>query len=192
MPAYVREWSALLPMAPSTSRASFWDIVEHGVVGLAFVGASSRDHWPSDSGRSPRGLPSGEHLADLVRARQSTRAQSDPADDALRMLADHPLYGFWIQTLLIEALDRELGEETLVFAPPTHAIVTDIESATRVYYRPRLDLTKRVRPLLELGPLDDVMGRIATSVSVRPVPTLGDPAGPWAMSLALLVQGGVA
>jgi len=107
------------------------------------------------------------------------------------MLADHPLYGFWIQTLLVEALDRELGEETLLFAPPTHAIVKDIESATRVYYRPRLDTNTRVRALLELGPLDDVMSRLAASVSLRSVPTLGDTAGPWAMSLGLLARVGI-
>lgn len=191
VPAYVRERSALLPSGAGFSRASFWEIVEQGTEGLAFVGASSRNNWPSDEDRALRGLPSGEHLADLVRARQATRAASDPADDALRMLADHSLYGFWIQTLLIEALDRELGEETLLFAPP-HAMVKDVESATRVYYRPRLDAAKRVRPLLELGTLDDVMSRVATSVSVRPVATLGDPGGPWAMSLGLLARVGIA
>jgi len=107
------------------------------------------------------------------------------------MLADHPLYGFWIQTLLIEALDRELGEETLLFVPPTHMIVKDVESATRVYYRPRLGTKKQTRHLLELGTLDDVMNRIAASVSVRPVATLGDTAGPWAMSLGLLARVGI-
>ena len=106
-------------------------------------------------------------------------------------LADHPLFGFWLQILLLEALDRELGEETLLFAPPPHAIVGDVEAATRVYYRPRSEPNRQLQALLELGALDDVMSRVANGVGVRPVAVLGDRAGPWAMSLALLATVGI-
>lgn len=191
VPSLVRERSALLPTNPGITRTSFWEIVETATVGLAFVGASSRDAWPSDQDGAKRALPSGEHLESLVRSRRVERGAADPADEALRMLANHPLYGFWIQILLVEALDRELGEETLLFAPPTHAIVEDVEAATRVYYRPRPDATRQVRSLLELGTLDKVMNQIATFVDVRPVGVLGDAAGTWAMSLALLGRLGI-
>jgi hypothetical protein len=187
----VREHSALLPVHPVTTRSSFWEITAGSDIGLAFVGNSSREDWPSDQDAVLRNLPIGERLADLVGSRRSERSMADPADEALRKLADHPLYGLWIQILLIEALDRELGEETLLYAPPTHAIVKDIEAATRVYYRPRAEAAVTTRPLLELGELDDVMPRVANSVAIRTVAAFGDEAGSWAMSLALLARVGL-
>lgn len=191
VPINVRERSALLSGHAARPRASFWEIAEAETAGLAFVGASSRDAWPSDQDAASRGLPRAEDLENLVRSRRVEKGITDPADEALRRLSDHPLYGFWVQVLLVEALDRELGEETLLIAPPTHAIVEDIEGATHVYYQPRVDATRQLRPLLELGPLDEVMNRLAMSVNLRPVAALGDIAGSWPLSLALLARVGI-
>jgi hypothetical protein len=192
VPAIARQASALLPTHAPNTRASFWEIADSRASGLAFIGTATRDAWPSDNDASHRGLPHGGLLSNLVRSRRVEHGSSDPADDAFRSLAAHPLFGFWVQVLLVEALDRELGEETLLLAPPTHALVEDVEAATRVYYRPRSDAARKVRPLLDLGGLDDVMTRLAAPSGVHPVAALGDPAGPWAMSLALLARVGVA
>lgn len=191
IPAHVRERSALVPDHCAAIRASFWKIADTKVDGLAFVGAQSRKAWPEDKDAAGRGLPCREQLEHLVRSRQPLHGTSDPADDALQLLAEHPLYGFWIQILLLEALDRELGEETLIFAPPTHALVEDVEAETRIFYRPRNDSSVQAQLLYELGSLDDIMTKIAKSVQVHPVPTLGDAGGTWAMSLALLARVGV-
>jgi hypothetical protein len=192
VPSLVRSATALLPSRADDTRPSFWEIAETSTSGLAFVGTASREAWPTDEDASRRGLPRGGDLSNLVAARRPERGSPDPADDAIRSLADHPLFGFWIQILLVEALDRELGEETLLFAPPTHAIVDDVEAATRVYYRSRPNAMRQVQALLELGTLDDVMTRVAVAVGVLPVAVVGSAAGPWSRSLALLARTGIA
>src|SRR5262249_29877323 len=104
VPTQARQRSVLLPSHPLVTRASFWEIAETATVGLAFVGTSSRDAWPHDGDAARRGLPSAEHLGEIVRSRRTQRGVADPGDYALRLLADQPLYGFWIQILLAEAL----------------------------------------------------------------------------------------
>jgi len=192
VPALVRAGSTLLAVAPGDVGTSFWQIAGTRTPGSAFLGTSHRDAWPSDSQAACRGLPRGEDLANLVRARRFEPGARDPADDALRSLSDHPLYGFWIQVLLLEALDRELGEETLLITPPVHAIVDDPEAAAPIYYRPRSDAARQARAMRRLGTQDDIMTQLAVAVGLRPIAVLGDAAGPWSMALALLVRVGVA
>jgi hypothetical protein len=192
VPAHVRAGSALLTARMQGVRASFWTIAESPSCGLAFVGTCHRDRWPTDHDAASRGLPRGEDLANLVHPRRSDRGAPDRCDDALRSLSDHPLFGFWLQILLIEALDRELGAETLLLAPPTHAHVDDIAAATHLYYRPRPDAARQLPPLLALGALDDVMTLVAVAVGVRPVGVPAPAAGPWSISLALLAHIGIA
>ena len=117
------------------------------------------------------------------------KSHSPGADAALESLSGHLLYGFWLQILLLEALDRELGEETLILAPLTSAIVEDIEAETRVFYRPRQSSsdTTSGRDTVELGILDPVMTPIADHVGLQAVSLPYDvAAGPWSFSLRLL------
>lgn len=192
VPAHVRAWSALIPARTQGVRASFWEIAEAPSGGPAFVGACHRDRWPTDHEALYRGLPRGEDLANLAGPRRCERGAHDRCDDALRSLSDHPLFGFWLQVLLVEALDRELGAETLLLAPPTHALIDDVAAATHLYYRPRPDAAQLLPPWRALGALDDVMTPVAVAVGVRPVGMLGPTAGPWSMSLELLAHIGIA
>ncbi|AUB82275.1 hypothetical protein THSYN_15850 [Candidatus Thiodictyon syntrophicum] len=192
VPAHARAGSALLPPPPRGLRASFWEIAETATSGLAFVGTAHRELWPADQDAIRRGLPRGEDLAGLARPRRCGHGAQDPADAALRLLCDHPLFGFWLQILLVEALDRELGAETLLLAPPTPPLVDDIEAATHLYYRPRVESQQQAPPLRDLGALDDAMTPVAVALGVSPVGVLGPAAGPWSLSLALLAHIGVA
>jgi hypothetical protein len=194
VPALSRTRSAttILGMSNGLDRSNFWPVAESNMPGLAFCGSARGKRWPSDDDAPGRALPLQQHLSDLVRARRKERGASDPADDALRRLAEHTLFGFWIQVLLLEALDRELGEETLLLAPPTHTLVEDIEGATYVYYQPRRIAELERITTLEIGPLDTVMTQVAAATGINSVGALGDAAGPWSMGLALLAQVGVA
>ncbi len=190
VPDLARLGSAVVPTSTSDKPAAFWEIAECTRVGLAFVGSENADSWPSDDDASRRGLPPRERLLDLIHAPQ--RGQSDLPADAVRRLANHPLFGFWLQMLLIEALDRELGEETVLLAPPTHALVEDVAGGTRVYYRPRPGTGAAGRPALELGPLDEVMTKVAGALAVQTAGVLGKACGPWSMGLTLLARVGLA
>jgi hypothetical protein len=120
-----------------------------------------------------------------------TRRESPEVDQALQELANHLLFGFLLQVLLVEALDRELGEETVVLAPPTDRRVNDIEGATHVFYRPRraTDGGAAVRQeSYDLGTLDLVFGELAKAVGIRSVAYAyrGTDVGPWSRALRIM------
>jgi hypothetical protein len=97
-----------------------------------------------------------------------------------------------LQLLLLEALDRELGEETLILAPPLGRKVENIEAATRLLYRPREDVTNREetrkRRFLALGGLDQAVGQLARHLGVSTVAAIGDwsSSAAWSRALALM------
>ncbi len=192
VPELARSRSAVVPSESPGRRAAFWEIVEESHVGLAFAGAESGNVWPGDDIATRRGLPRRRQLLAVGGARPSQRGEPDLPADAIRRLAEHPLFGFWLQVLLLEALDRELGDETVLLAPPTHALVDDVAGTTRVYYRPRPGAENDGWPALELGPLDEVMTQVAAALGVRTVGVLGKAFGPWSMGLALLATVGLA
>jgi hypothetical protein len=120
------------------------------------------------------------------------RSLSPAADEALLTLGNHPLYGFLIQVLLLEALDRELGEETLMLAPPIDRKVDDLEASTRVFYRRRLhqgSSISTVKPSsYQIGALDEVLTSLAQSAGISGIAyayklKTGDP---WTRSFKLL------
>jgi len=120
------------------------------------------------------------------------RRESPEVDEALQALTNHVLFGFLLQLLLVEALDRELGEETLILAPPTDRRVDDIEGATHVFYRPRPattgDGTSIRQDSYDLGTLDSVFAELAKAVGIRKIVYAfrGTDLGPWSRALRLM------
>jgi hypothetical protein len=98
--------------------------------------------------------------------------------------------GFWFQLLLLEALDRELGDETLILAPPVDRRVSDIEAATLVLYRPRKQQdssSENNRRVATLGLLDEVLTRLSRELGLHPLPlVINTSAGIWSFSLRML------
>lgn len=131
-------------------------------------------------------LPTLEELSQIPRPRSS----SPGADTALRSICDHPLMGFWFQLLLLEALDRELGDETLILAPPVDRRVSDIEAATLVLYRPRKQQDSsngNNRRVATLGALDEVLTRLSRELGLHPLPlAINTSTGIWSFSLRML------
>lgn len=179
-PAAARVRSALVSPA-GLGTSSFWVALEDGVRSHAFAGTAAGTEWPDNAG-----LPKSQALLDLVRARPSGLGRTDEADAALFRLADHPLYGLWLQLLLLEALDRELGEETLLFAipPGSHGHV-------QVLYRPRTQRGEARASMRDLGGLDAVLDRVARGVGLTTVGALGEVRGTWTLGLGLLGQVGL-
>jgi hypothetical protein len=107
-------------------------------------------------------------------------------------LSNHLLFGFLLQVLLLEALDRELGEETLVLAPPTDRRVDDIEGATHVLYRPRRTTTDGAvavrQEAYDLGALDLVFDEFAKAIGIRRIVYAyrGADLGPWSRALRIM------
>lgn len=145
--------------------------------------------WPAQSSDAIPNwipLPSASELDAAVKRRDG--------DQPLRDLAEHPLYGLLLQLLLLEALDRELGEETVILAPPVNRRIENFDqwAETVVLYRPREDKTNNL-PLLArgfhvLGRFDDVFAVIAREVGVAKIASPLEPGSgtPWSRALALM------
>jgi hypothetical protein len=139
-------------------------------------------------------LPGTEVLASAAKR----RSDSQDADRALNQLANHPLYGFILQLFLLEALDRELGEETLAFALPQNRKLDTAEvwAETKVLYRPRMQPDEtgagEKKGFMVLGPLDDVLPTIAHEVGIEGIamPYVGNGL-PWSRAIYLLSTAGV-
>jgi hypothetical protein len=164
---------------------SFWRAADGSLSAAAYLDVAPSTRWPEESAI---GIPDAPSLRELVAARRSGSSSADAADEALRRLADHTLYGFWLQVLLLEALDRELGEPSLFLAHDP----TSEPAAPRVYYRPRLAARGAVlAPMLLLGSVDAVLPRLASALHIHAVGLIGEGHGPWSRALELLAQVGL-
>lgn len=173
----------------------FWEQVDGSGAGtIAFLSVSDQlESWPEVSEIAPpwTQLPAAQTLRSTARSRRD----SPEADEALQRLANHLFFGFLLQVLLVELLDRELGEETLVLAPPTDRRVEDIEGATRLFYRPRRSaLGSGGRPEgYDLGLIDSALSDLARALGLRGVSHAyhGNYVGPWSRALRLLRSAGL-
>ena len=120
--------------------------------------------------------------------------KSSGLEDALITLDRHPLYGLVLQFLISEALDRELGDETLLLAPPLDKTGSEAEWGTTVLYRPtvksEIGLQSRTQGYLSLGALDEVLAVIAQHLSLEtlPLPYSKTGYGLWSWALHLLID----
>ena len=171
---------------------SLWRQFENNANTIVFASIQAKDsRWPDDvSPDRPDWLPlPGLHV--LSQSSFPVTASPD-VEPAVLQLAEHPFYGMLLQLLLLEALDRELGEETLILAPPLGRKVENIEAATRLLYRPREDVTNREetrkRRFLALGGLDQAVGQLARHLGVSTVAAIGDwsSSAAWSRALALM------
>ena len=163
-----------------------WPAVDAPEPSHAFIGVEPGQRWPAEE-RGP--LPADAPLRDLIGARRAGTGGSDAADAALWSLSEHSFYGVWLQLLLLEALDRELGDESLLLAAKEPSGAGPI----RVYYRLRPTSRRVAVPsTLLLGPLDRVLTRVTAGLGIETVGLLGDGDGPWSRGLELLAQVGVA
>ena len=95
---------------------NFWNFIDGGVKNYVFLNISPDTHeWPENSidKSSEQGrLPERHIFEEGIR----TSPLSLELEQSLLFLGNHPVYGLLLQLSLIEALDRELGEETLLLA----------------------------------------------------------------------------
>jgi hypothetical protein len=172
-----------------------WSVAERGGTILPCIGREpGRRAWPSKEEVLP--APSGYRVPDVesLRAIGQLRSLSPAADEALLLLGQHYLYGVLIQGLLVEALDHELGSETLTLASPDSH---DEGGVTRVLYAPRPEGEEREQtagyPVYELGSLDDVFAQIAQDLGLRGALVVYSHTGEgaWAAGLRLLRAAGL-
>lgn len=150
------------------------------------------EKWPdsSISNAPPWGqLPGGGTLSEAALLKKASGLE-----DSVIALDSHPLYGLLLQFLVSEALDRELGDETLLLAPPLDKVGPETEWGTSVLYRPssKSEIGGGTQSIgyLGLGTLDRVMDRIAHQLSteVLPLPYFRDDYGLWSWGLHLLID----
>jgi hypothetical protein len=132
--------------------------------------------WPVEFAES---LPDWLKLpgSNLISTAAKRRKDSQDADVALEQIARHPLYGFVLQLFLMEALDRELGEETVALALPQNRKLESADdwAATRVLYRAREEAYEGKDAerdgFLVLGAFDEVIAVVAHQVGIEGIAT---------------------
>jgi hypothetical protein len=136
--------------------------------------------------------------SDLVSTAAKRRKDSQDADTALQQISRHPLYGFILQLFLMEALDRELGEETLALALPQNRKLETSEDwvETKVLYRPREESANGQDidrdGFLVLGSFDDVIPVIGREVGIKGIATpYKSDVLPWSRAVYLMSTAGI-
>jgi hypothetical protein len=153
--------------------------------------------WPTDSfSDAPEWLQLPG--SDVISTAAKRRKDSQEADNALQQIAAHPLYGFILQLFLMEALDRELGEETLALALPQNRKLETVEdwAETRVLYGPQEESDQRMGSerdgSLVLGSFDEVLPTIAREVGIKGIATpYKSDQMPWSRAVYLMSTAGI-
>jgi hypothetical protein len=182
-------------MHPATSEVSWLQVPQDKAPAgrVPFVSASLESgKWPENQ---PQGAPSWARLPESDALLETTLLKkSSDHEDAVIAIDRHPLYGLLLQFLISEALDRELGDETLLIAPPLDKVGPETEWGTSVLYRPssKVDVGKRSESVgyLSLGTLDSVMNRVASELSLEsiPLPYSIDHYRLWSWGIHLLID----
>lgn len=186
-------------VVPETLGKPQWSVHESRRISIIVpmsVGQEAQ-RWPAeadDDAPEWLQLPGSDVISTAAKRRQDSQA----ADKALESVSSHPLYGFLLQMLLLEALDRELGEETLALALPQNRKLETAEdwSETKVLYRPREDSKARRETdgdgFLVIGPIDEIIPRIAHEVGILGVATpYGTDQKPWSRAVYLMSTAGI-
>jgi hypothetical protein len=112
-------------------------------------------------------------------------------------VARHILFGLLLQILLLEALDRELGHESLALTPSPQSETASFNDV-RVYYRPtqeqRPETGERITPqTYELGTFDVVVNSIAGVLGIAQAGATftGEGEDFWSMGVRLLASLGL-
>jgi len=150
--------------------------------------AANADSWITGDDR-PSSTPWAAlpHKADLETVGNWV-AGSESSDEALRQLAVHPLYGFLFQVLLIEALDRELGSESLVFALRPNQKLSDVSAWADTQVLFRSSQQENSNTLVKLGTVDEVLSLVAKQVGIEAVvtPYAIENGGAWSTAFSLM------
>jgi len=171
----------------------FWSYREFAPQAIGFIGFHLDQGWPKEPTHAPNAarLPSAAGLKGMALSRK----RSPDVDAGLQTLAGHLLYGPLLQLLLLEALDRELGQETvaLLFSRPDDASRrVDI----RVFYRPTQEAAQDsggvATSAYELGDFESVMGQLAGTLRIEGAgfAFTGSDSGFWTSALLALDQVG--
>jgi hypothetical protein len=182
---------------PSEGIWSVWDSIRNQASGL-FLGSLGfvprKGDWPRLGSDVPV-APSGAEVP-LLESIKIADKKSPEADESVRVLAKHVVFGLIIQVLVIEALDRELNKESLTLTPPQDHKVDDVVNSTRVLYHPPSDPSsgeKNDLPAYNLGDFGEVMREVAGDLNIVgvPEPFKGGGCEPWPTALNLLWHAGV-
>lgn len=181
----------------SVSEPDLWDMIDSNVKFYCFFSIKDRDgQWPDEISKSTppwAEIPDKRSLMEVGKPKSLTPG----IDEKLRKLCSHTLYGVLIQLFLLEALDRELGEETLTLAPPLHYRTDHIEAETHVFYQPRpkfgIDRKPQQFRSFDLGLLDSTLSELSQYLGINCIcyPYENEISGPWSHALKLLRDSGV-
>jgi hypothetical protein len=177
--------------------SDFWSLIDADVSFYVFLCIEDKsEKWPDEESEyNPPwfNLPDKKSLMDVGKP----RSLSPTTDEKLLILCNHNLFGFIIQIFLLEALDRELGEETLILAPPIHYRSDNLEAETHIFYQPRASRGpegKLIRqPSFDIGQIDETFSMLGNRLGIKGIcfPYLNETIGPWSFATKLLRDAGV-
>lgn len=170
--------------------------------GFAFIGIDyNLTVWPTEDenhAKIIKKLPQSTPVPSLevINKIGLPRSKSPDADIALAHLGNHLYFGLLLQLLILESLDRELGEESLILAPPTSGKLEQIETETQIFYKPRAtdqkDEGNSNAWSFTIGRFDEVLNRLSSAIYINKViyPYCMQ-WGPWSRGLHLYRTAGI-
>ncbi len=178
-----------------SQRQDFWSRDPSRNQSSAFPGLRLGETWPTEPLLAPKGVqvPAAQRLHGLGLSRR----RSPDVDEALQMLSDHLMFGSLLQLLLLEALDRELGQETITLSCTKSEQDGKPSTQIQFYYRPVEESDGRERrrdfPTYALGDFDSVLNRLTGRLNIQAMPFSIGSFGPtfWATALFMLEQVGI-
>lgn len=180
--------------SPTLLAEGFWTAVERSIPAVAFPGLCLPEGWPIIPAKAPiwAELPP----STAFRAVDAVRKGSLEVDQALFVLARHVLFGLLLQVLLLESLDRELGQDTLALIPAIEDGTSDFRDV-RIFYKPAqqqvAEAEQNKSPAYDLGPFDLVVNSIASTLGITPAGLTfeSDANGFWSAGMTLLHSEGL-
>jgi hypothetical protein len=175
--------------SPTLLTDGFWTAIEHSVSAVAFPGLCLAESWPAIPAKTPIWAEVPPSTA--FRAVEVVRKDSLEVDQALFVLARHVLFGLLLQVLLLESLDRELGQDTLALTPAIEDGTGDFRDV-RIFYRPAQEQVPEAQqsklPAYDLGAFDAIVNSIASVLGIMPAGLTfeGDGNGFWSAGMSLL------
>lgn len=169
------------------NQEAFWAVPVEEVQVIAFPGFDLPSTWPDDPVSCQPGIR--VPPARLFLGLKTFQRRTVQTDEALLMLSQHLVFGFLLQLFLLEALDRELNQETIsLMLKGGESNVPDVDWL-HVFFQPAYAQDGSPQApqcsAYDLGEFESVLNRVSSALNLRPagLTYIKDGHGFWSLAV---------